>query len=117
MDSQPSNLAGTLSLVFSVALILLWIGGMCIGWIPFVGMFMLLFVPVEWFLAFAGLVTGIVGFRASQVHGVGAVPSLVGAMVSGGWIAFQAVVIGSVVFLFGGLTVLSVLGALLEGGH
>lgn len=114
MESRPNTLA-TVSLVCGVLLVVCYFAGFCISFIPFVGLLAVILMPIEWILAFAGLITGILGYRASRaLDGQGQGAALLGTCISGGWLLLQVLLM---VLLFLGVTslvFLSVLGAALE---
>lgn len=114
MESR-SNVVATVSLVCSILLLVCYFAGMCLGFIPFLGIFALILMPIDWLLAIVGLITGIVGYRMSTtMNGAGAVPGIVGALISGLWLLFQIMLFGLVFLMIGGTMVLAVFGAILD---
>lgn len=114
MESRSNTLA-TVSLVCSIVLIVAWFGQMCVGIIPFIGFIALVLIPVEWILAIAGVITGILGWRTSAaLDGEGRGPAAVGLAISAGWLLLQAVLLAMFFFLGVGFVFLGVLGAVLD---
>lgn len=115
---QKSNVMGTVSLACGIGLIVCFFIGTCMSFVPFLGMFAIIFFPIDWILALAGLVTGIVGFTTSRtMDGVGAPQSLIGGGICGAWILMQVLVLGLAFLMIGGMFVLSILGAVAGGGN
>ena len=65
----------------------------------------------EWLLAFASLVTGILGFRASAaLDGAGRAPSMVGAAIATLWALLQLALYALAIFVGGSFFLLSLIG-------
>lgn len=102
MQSQP-NTAATVSLVCGISLVVLWIGGMCLGFVPIIGFLALFLMPIEWMVAIAGVVTGIIGYRTSKtMNGQGSGAAIAGAAISTCWLAFQLMIWASVFLILVG---------------
>ena len=110
-----SNTTATASLVCGISLLVCWVGGMCLGFVPLVGILAIFLMPIEWMLAIAGLITGIIGYRtAKTMDGQGSGAALAGALVSGGWLAMQIVLWASVTLLLVGMFALTLLMAVVD---
>jgi hypothetical protein len=114
MQPQPNTVA-TASLVCGLSLIVCFFGGMCMSFVPFVSLFVIVLMPIEWMLAIAGVVTGVLGYRASMARdGAGQVAAIVGGLISGMWILMQLLVWISVFVLIVGMFFLGGLMAFFE---
>lgn len=105
MNDEP-NLLGNVSLGAAILLVVLYVIGMCVGLIPFVGILAIFLLPVEGILAVVAIATGALGYqRSKDLDGAGAMPSLFGAGVASAWLLLQ--VLGMcAIFGIGGLAVL-----------
>ncbi len=108
---NPSNTLATASIGAGIGALLLMFVGYCAGMVPIVGpLVALILLPVEWILAFTGLVTGIVGYRTAGVlGGAGRGSALGGLALSGVFFALQALLMLLACFGVGAVMVLDAL--------
>ena len=89
---QQSNTPATVSLVSGIGAVLLMFVGYCGGIVPIVGpLVAFVLMPVEWLLAFVGILSGIVGYRTAAVlDGTGRGSAVAGVALSVVFMALQA---------------------------
>ncbi len=86
------------SLACGAGLIVLFFIGMCIGFIPFVGMLAILLYPLDWLLAIAAVITGALGIKQSAQFGGQGKGQAIAGMVMG--LGFMLLQIGLIVLVF-----------------
>lgn len=87
---ERSNPLAMASMACGVTALGLMFGSYCLGILPFAGWIAFLLMPVEWGLAFAGVLTGILGYRtAAELDEAGRSTSLWGLSLSLVFVALQ----------------------------
>ncbi|MEO1268240.1 MAG: hypothetical protein AAFX99_09085 [Myxococcota bacterium] len=98
---MSNNTAATVSLLSGLGLIASFFIGMCLGFIPFIGLLALLLYPLDWILAIVAVVAGFMGIRESAQSGEGKFESIVGMVIGFGFMILQLGLIGLVIALGG----------------
>ncbi|HHO54513.1 MAG TPA: hypothetical protein ENK18_27490 [Deltaproteobacteria bacterium] len=88
---ERNNPLAATSMVCGVVALGLMFTSYCLGILPYAGWIALLLMPVEWALAFVGLLTGILGYRtAAEIGGAGRGSALSGVSLSAVFMVLQA---------------------------
>lgn len=98
---SSNNTPALVSAIAAAALVVSFFIGVCIGFIPFIGLIALLLYPLDWILALVAIVAGIMGLRGVKETGEGQFESIIGMVVGAGFILLQLIMFG-LMFALGG---------------